>query len=69
MMNNTGVNRRKQSTRPDTLKPKSYQIKALEPILLAKELYLFLAASVALVASLLIHPNLAAIMLPILGAL
>ena len=35
---------------------------------MAKGLRLFVAASVALVASLLIHPNLAVIVIPIAGA-
>jgi hypothetical protein len=48
---------------------KSYQIKVLERVLLAKGLRLFVAASVALVASLLIHPNLAVIVIPISGTL
>ena len=44
-----------------------YPAKVLETILLAKGLRLFVAASVALVASLLIHPNLAGIVIPISG--
>jgi len=48
---------------------RSYPAKALERVMLAKGLRLIVAASVALVASLLIHPNLAAIVIPISGAL
>ena len=45
-----------------------YPTKLLDRVLMAKGLRLFVAASVALVASLLIHPNLAVIVIPIAGA-
>ena len=48
---------------------RSYPAKVVETILLAKGLRLFVAASVALVASVLIHPNLAVIVIPISAAL